>query len=96
MKEEIQNAISSLEAKMNGNDVEGSIKFEIEDVGSIVIIDGEVKQSEEDTDCTLQGTLDTFTDIFNGDISSTTAFMGGKLKIEGSMGVAMQYNAILS
>ena len=96
MKEEIQRAIASLKEKMEGQEVDGSIKFEIEDIGSIVIIGKDVKESEENTDCTLRGDLETFMDIFNGDTSSTSAFMSGKLKIDGSMGTAMQYNAILS
>ena len=96
MSEEIQKAITSLEEKMAGEEIDGSIKFEIEDIGSIVINGGEVRESEEETDCTLQGELETFMDIFNGDISSTAAFMSGKLKIDGSMGIAMKYNAILS
>ena len=96
MKEEIKKAIASLEEKMEGQDIDGSIKFEIEDVGSIVIVGKNVRESEEDTDCTLKGDLATFMDIFNGEISSTAAFMSGKLKIDGSMGTAMKYNAILS
>ena len=96
MKKEIQNAILSLEERMSNQEIDGSIKFEIEDIGSIVITDGEVKESEEDTDCVLSGNLETFMDIFNGEISSTTAFMSGKLKIDGSMGTAMKYNSILS
>ena len=35
-------------------------------------------------------------EIFNGEISSTAAFMSGRLKVDGSMGTAMKYNAILS
>ena len=93
---EIQQAIASLEEKLNGQEIDGSIKFEIEDVGSIVIVDGEVKESTEETDCKLSGALDVFMDIFNGETSSTAAVMSGKLKIDGSMGVAMQYNAVLS
>ena len=81
---------------MNDQEIDGSIKFNIEDVGSIVIMDGEVKESEEDTDCVLSGDLETFMDIFNGETSSTAAFMSGKLKIDGSMGTAMKYNAILA
>ncbi len=96
MNEEIQKAIASLEDKMGGQEIDGSIKFEIEDIGTIVIAGGIVKESSEDTDCTLMGDLDTFMDIFNGETSSTAAFMSGKLKIDGSMGIAMQYNAILS
>ena len=93
---EIQQAIASLEEKLNGREIDGSIKFEIEDVGSIVIVDGEVKESAEETDCKLSGALQVFMDIFNGETSSTSAVMSGKLKIDGSMGIAMQYNAVLS
>ena len=96
MKEEIEKAIISLKEKMGNEKIEGSIKFEIENIGSIIIAEGEVKESNDDTDCTLRGELDTFMDIFNGETSSTSAFMSGRLKIDGSMGVAMQYNAILS
>ena len=96
MSKDIQKAIQALEQKMGDEEIEGSIKFDIEDVGSIVIADGQVKESAEETDCTLKGDLDTFMEIFNGEISSTSAFMSGRLKVDGSMGTAMKYNAILS
>jgi putative sterol carrier protein len=96
MTKEIQEAIKSLQEKMGSEEINGSIKFEIENIGSIVIDAGEVKESNDATDCTLQGDLETFMEIFRGDTSSTAAFMSGKLKIDGSMGVAMQYNTILS
>jgi len=96
MTKEIQEAIKSLQEKMHNEEIDGSIKFEIENVGSIVIDAGVVKESNDETDCTLSGELETFMEIFRGDTSSTAAFMGGKLKIDGSMGTAMKYNAILS
>ena len=96
MKEDLQKAILSLEEKMGDEIIDGSIKFKIEDLGSIVINNGKVKESDEETDCTLSGDLETFMDIFNGGVSSTSAFMAGKLKVDGSMGTAMKYNAILS
>jgi putative sterol carrier protein len=96
MTEEIQQAIKSLREKMGEEEIDGSIKFEIEDIGSIIIQDGQVKESDDETDCTLRGNLETFMEIFRGDTSSTAAFMSGKLKIDGSMGTAMKYNAILS
>ena len=82
MKKEIQEAIKSLQEKMGDTEIDGSIKFEIENVGSIVIEAGDVKESDAE--------------IFRGDTSSTAAFMIGKLKIDGSMGTAMKYNTILS
>ena len=96
MTEELQQAIKSLQEKITDEQIDGSIKFEIVDIGSIVIDAGQVKESDEETDCTLSGDLETFMDIFRGETSSTSAFMSGKLKIDGSMGTAMKYNAILS
>jgi putative sterol carrier protein len=96
MGKEIQEAIKSLKTKMGDENIEGSIKFEIENVGSIVIEAGDVIESDVETDCTLRGDLETFMEIFCGDTSSTAAFMSGKLKIDGSMGTAMKYNTILS
>ena len=96
MTKEIQEAIRSLQEKMGNEEIDGSIKFEIENIGSIVIDAGVVKESNDETDCTLSGELETFMEIFRGDTSSTAAFMGGKLKIDGSMGTAMKYNTILS
>lgn len=96
MTEELQQAIQSLQEKIADEQIEGSIKFEIVGIGSLVIDAGKVKESDEETDCTLSGDLETFMDIFNGETNSTSAFMSGKLKIDGSMGTAMKYNAILS
>ena len=96
MRKEIQEAIKSLQEKMGEEEIDGSIKFEIENVGSIVIEGGNVTESDNETDCTLRGELEIFMEIFRGETSSTAAFMSGKLKIDGSMGTAMKYNTILS
>ena len=96
MTKEIQEAIKSLQEKLGDKQIDGSIKFEIENVGSITIDAGGVKESDDETDCVLKGDLETFMEIFRGDTSSTAAFMSGKLKIDGSMGIAMKYNTILS
>ena len=96
MSSSINEVIKSLTIKLGSEKVDGSIKFEIEDIGSIVVESGEVRESAEDTDCTLKGDLETFSEIFRGDLNSTTAFMSCRLKVEGSMGTAMKYNSILS
>ena len=92
----INEAIKSIEEKLKGNDVDGSIKFNIEDSGSIVINNGKVYESEEETDCTLISDAETFQGMFEGNIEPTSAFMSGKLKIEGSMGTAMKFNSIFT
>ena len=96
MSETLKEARISLQEKIQGAQIDGSIKFEVEDLGSIVISEGKVTISEIDTDCTLKGNLETFQQIFNGELSATSAFMSGRLTVDGSMGVAMQYNSVLS
>ncbi|MEE2773299.1 MAG: SCP2 sterol-binding domain-containing protein [Pseudomonadota bacterium] len=96
MSETLEEARISLQEKIQGAQIDGSIKFEVEDLGSIVISEGKVTISEIDTDCTLKGNLETFQQIFNGELNATSAFMSGRLTVDGSMGVAMQYNSVLS
>ena len=43
------------EKNMHNEEIDGFIKFEIENVGSIVIDAGVVKESNDETDCTLSG-----------------------------------------
>ena len=45
---------------------------------------------------TLTADADVFRAILDGEMNPTMAFMTGKLKIDGSMGLAMQLGAALS
>ncbi|MEM6944726.1 MAG: SCP2 sterol-binding domain-containing protein [Pseudomonadota bacterium] len=38
----------------------------------------------------MSGDLDTFRDLFDGALDPTSAFMTGKIKIDGDMGAAMK------
>ena len=91
----IDTAIEALEEKLQGKSVDFSAKFEIENEGSIIVDSNGVRASSEDTDCTLIATAETFQDILSGQTNPTSAFMSGNLKVEGSMGVAMQLGNIL-
>jgi len=88
-------AIEALEEKLQGKSVDFSAKFEIENEGSIIVDNNGVRASSEDTDCTLIASAETFQDILSGETNPTSAFMSGNLKVEGSMGVAMQLGNIL-
>ena len=91
----IDTAIEALEEKLQGKNVDFSAKFEIENEGSIIVDNNGVRASSEDTDCTLIASAETFQDILSGETNPTSAFMSGNLKVEGSMGVAMQLGNIL-
>ena len=68
---------------------------------SQIVIDGtsEVNSvSSEDTEanCTVDVSLDDFTSMMKGDLNPMTAFMSGKMKVKGDMGVAMKLQSIMT
>jgi len=67
-----------------------SIKFAT-DAGSILIgADGSVSNADDAADCTIGVSLKDLQGLMSGDLNPMTAFMFGKLKITGDMGVAMK------
>jgi len=79
--------------------INATIKFDFGDDG-IVLVDTTQNPpviSHEDGEAvtTLACSTDTFLAIANGTQDPNIAFMMGKLKVKGSMGVAMKLNAIL-
>lgn len=53
------------------------------------------EETDEEADTTLICSLDTFQKILGGTQDPNIAFMMGKLKVKGSMGLAMKLNSIL-
>ena len=96
MSEVLEKAITTITEKMQGTSFNSSVKFIIEDEGSIVVDNDGVRISDEETDCTLIAALETFSSILSGDINATEAYMTGSLKVEGSMSAAMELSSILS
>ena len=76
-----------------------SLKFDFGDIG-VVYIDGAatpntVHNEDIDADCTISITLEDFMSMVNGELDGTTAFMTGKLKVAGDMGIAMKIQSVL-
>ena len=96
MSEVLEKAVAAINDKMAEATFDSSVKFKIEDEGSIVVDSDGVRVSEEDTDCTLIASLDVFTKILDGDMNATEAYMTGSLKVEGSMSAAMELSSLLA
>ncbi len=92
----IETAIAALNEKITG-DFDGIAKFTIEGEGTLIVDSTGVRAAEEhdEAEVTLTADSDTFQDILSGDLNPTGAFMAGKLKVDGDMGVAMKLGAIL-
>jgi putative sterol carrier protein len=75
-----------------------SVKFATDQ--GVVHIDGNqtppaVSNEDKSADCTIKMDFADFADLIGGKLDGMTAFMTGKLKIEGDMGVAMKLQTIL-
>lgn len=75
------------------------VKFDFGDDGQLTI-DGAadpavVNTDDADADCTVVVDMDVFEAIAAGEENAQMAFMSGKLKVEGDMGIAMQLGSLL-
>ncbi len=95
MSDIIEQAVEALSQKLGGG-IDGSAKFVLSGVGSIVVDGDGVRAADDDTDVTLTADPDIFRDLMEGDLNPTAAFMGGKLSVDGDMGMAMKLGSLLS
>lgn len=81
------------------HDLKAKVKFDFGDDG-LIFIDtnqspAEISHEDKDADCTLICAMDVFQGFLDGSQDPNIAFMMGKLKVKGSMGLAMKLNAII-
>ncbi len=95
MSEVIDTAVAALSEKHSG-EFEGRAKFVIEDEGSIMFDSEGVRAADEEADVTLTSDAETFRAILDGSLDPTSAFMTGKLSVDGDMGMAMQLGSVIS
>ena len=99
--EEVQKIIDQMGPAIGADSgLGGTLKFDFGDPGSMYIdgkstpntvSDGEGKSA----DCTISVGLDTFEKMVKGELDGTSAFMQGKLRVAGDMGLAMRLGPIL-
>jgi putative sterol carrier protein len=81
---------NELTTALNGKSLslDGTVKFDFEP--GIVYIDGStdsasVSDEDKDADCTVVMSVDTWEKLKNEETDSTTEFMNGRIKVQGSL-----------
>lgn len=95
MSDVLDTALAALKTKLPDG-FSSTAKFCIEGEGTIIADPDGVRIGDDEADVTLTASADTFKGILDGDVNPTMAFMSGKLKVDGAMGLAMQLGAALA
>lgn len=96
----LESITENIKAKMAlANGLDAKVKFDFGDDG-LIFVDAtqtppELSHEDHDADCTLKCSIDTFQGFIDGTQDPTMAFMMGKLKVDGSMGLALKLNSII-
>lgn len=95
MSDILNGAVAALNKRLAGGGLDGSVRFDIEDEGAVRIDENGARLDDGEADCVLGANRETFESLLAGDLDPTAAFMSGKLKVEGDMGLAMRLGTIL-
>jgi putative sterol carrier protein len=74
------------------------VKLDFGDEGAVMLdgVAGTVTEEDGDADTTLKVAWSDWEDMAAGKLDGMTAFMAGKLRVEGDMGNAMQLQGVLA
>lgn len=86
------------EALSGGTGFDKRVKFDFGSVGKLLIDGVGSKASNDDgsADATITVAFDDFLKLAQGQLDPTMAFMQGKLRVAGDMGVAMKLQTLFS
>lgn len=91
MSERLEKAAAALQEKIDGSGFRGTVRFDITGDGQIHVEDEMVATGNGEADCTIIATMETLRELFEGILDPAAAFMTGKIKVRGNMGMAMRF-----
>ncbi len=76
-----------------------TLKFDFGD-GEKIFLDGTgdenaVSQEDKESDCTIKISKENLGKLMDGSLNPMMAFMGGKVKVDGDLGVAMKLQSLV-
>ncbi|HEY2032481.1 MAG TPA: SCP2 sterol-binding domain-containing protein [Rhizomicrobium sp.] len=100
--EQVKQIIAQMSSTLGENSgLGGTLKFDFGEPGSVYIDGKSVPNTVSDgegktADCTISVALSDFEKMVKGELDGTSAFMQGKLRVAGDMGLAMKLGPILA
>ncbi|MEL6793533.1 MAG: SCP2 sterol-binding domain-containing protein [Pseudomonadota bacterium] len=81
--------------RVAASDFDKVMKFDCGDDGVLVINKREVTREDMEADCTIKISRKNLEKLLKGDLNPMTAFLTGKIKVDGDPAVAMQLQTLL-
>ncbi len=83
----------------NADPLGATVKFVFKGGEGVIFIDGtqdpnQVSAEDLEAECSIVVAKDDFDRLMTGELNPMMAFMGGKLKIDGNMGIAMKLSSL--
>ncbi len=98
---DLQEVADALSKRVGGKSpLGGTIKFDLGDAGNLFIdgagADNTVTVNKDDpARCTISMSAEDFGDLIGGRLQPTAAFMQGKMRVDGDMGLAMKLGQLV-
>lgn len=92
---EMEAIAGRIRERVSGSGFDKSVKFDCGDEGVIVIDGANVTTENAPADCTIGLSKSDLESMIAGELSPTSAFMQGKLKVDGDMSVAMALSQVI-
>jgi putative sterol carrier protein len=91
----IQDVVEKIRGRVETSGFDRSVKFDTGADGVIVIEGTTISTTDAPADCTIKLSLEDLEAMLSGELSATSAFMQGKLKVEGDMSIAMALSQVI-
>lgn len=98
MVDDLVSTIQSRSGDLRG--LGAKVRFALGGPGDMILVDARanpvtVTRADGEADCTIRMTPENLNKLINGQLNPMLAFTMGKLKVEGSMGVALKLASLL-